>query len=405
MMAKTTKLLQGNEACAEGAIAAGVRFFAGYPITPSSEIAEILAERLPQLGGKFIQMEDEIASMAAVIGASLAGRKSMTATSGPGFSLKQENLGYACYTEIPCVIVYVMRGGPSTGLPTSPAQGDVMQARWGTHGDHPIIVLSPSSVRDMFDLTIDAVNLSEEFRVPVILLSDEIIAHMRERVDVPDTSDIEIFQRLKPDVSPEDYAPYHANPATDVPVMANFGDGYRFNVTGLTHDEHGFYTSDPDEVATLHERLNRKIEGNRRKILRVELQYAADAEITVLAYGSTARAALRAVREAREKGICASLIRPITIWPFPDEIVSRIAGRVRGIIVPEMNAGQIVREVERAAHGQAPVYGLSRVDSEPFTPADILSEIEEVNGCHKTSSNTCGRTTSHIYGALAAATE
>lgn len=404
-MARTVKFLQGNEACAEGAIAAGVTFFAGYPITPSSEIAEILAERLPQLGGKFIQMEDEIASMAAVIGASLAGSKSMTATSGPGFSLKQENLGYACYTEIPCVIVHVMRGGPSTGLPTAPAQGDVMQARWGTHGDHPIIVLSPSSVREMFQFTIDAVNLAEEFRVPVILLSDEVIAHMRERVDVPDLSEISLFQRRKPDCSPAEYAPYRSDPSTDVPIMANFGEGYRFNVTGLTHDEHGFYTSDPNEVAALHERLNRKIECNRKKIVRTEMRYAEEADIAVLAYGSTARAALRAVRDAREKGIKACLIRPMTIWPFPDDVIGRIAQEVRSIIVPEMNAGQIVREVERAAHGQTPVYGLSRVDCEPFTPADILSEIEEVQGCHKTSSNTCGRTTSRIYGALAAATE
>ena len=387
-MTRTVKFMQGNEACAEGALAAGVRFFAGYPITPSTEIAEILSERLPQVAGKFIQMEDEIASMAAIIGASLAGVKSMTATSGPGFSLKQENLGYASYTEVPCIIVNIMRGGPSTGSPTSPSQGDVMQARWGAHGDHPIIALAPSSVREMYELTIKAVNLSEEYRVPAILLSDEIIAHMRERIEIPDQSEIELFQRRKPTVPPSEYLPYHADPETDIPPMANFGEGYRFNVTGLTHNEAGFYTSKPDEITALHQRLHRKIERNRDKIIQVEQYYPEDADLAVFAYGSTARTALHAVREAREKGIKVCLIRPITMWPFPDEIIHEIAARVKAFVVPEMNIGQMVFEVERAAHGQAQVYGLPKVSWELFTPTEILEKIEEVDKWHKTSSST-----------------
>ena len=404
-MTKTVKFMQGNEACAEGAIAAGVRFFAGYPITPSSEIAEILAYRLPQFGGRFIQMEDEIASMAAIIGASMVGCKTMTATSGPGFSLKQENLGYACYTEIPCVVVNVMRGGPSTGSPTSPAQGDVMQARWGTHGDHPIIVLAPASVREMYELTIKAVNLSEQYRVPVILLSDEIVGHMREKVELPDPSDIQLVERKKPAVPPGEYLPFKADPETDIPPMANFGEGYRFNITGLTHNEAGFYTSKPDQIAALHERLHRKIEKHRAQIIEVEQYYTDDADLAVFAYGSTARTALRAVREAREKGIRACLLRPITMWPFPDEIVHELAGRVRAFVVPEMNLGQIVFEVERTAHGQAQVYGFPKVNWELFTPAEILAKIEEVDKWHKTSSSICEEKTSRTSGALAAATE
>lgn len=404
-MTKTVEFMQGNEACAEGAIAAGVRFFAGYPITPSTEIAEALAERLPQIGGRFIQMEDEIASMAAIIGASLTGCKSMTATSGPGFSLKQENIGYACYTEVPCVIVNIMRGGPSTGSPTSPAQGDVMQARWGTHGDHPIIVLAPSSVREMYELTIKAVNLSEEYRVPVIVLSDEIIAHMRERIEIPDPSEIKLVERKKPTAPPEEYLPFRADPETDIPPMANFGEGYRFNVTGLTHSEAGFYTSNPEQITALHQRLHRKIEKHRAKIIEVEQYYTEDADLAVFAYGSTARTALRAVREAREKGTRACLLRPVTLWPFPDEIVHELAGRVKAFIVPEMNVGQIIYEVERAAHGQAQVHGLPKVSWELFTPAEILEKIEEVNRWHKTSSSTCGEETSRTSGAPAAATE
>ncbi|MEN6370433.1 MAG: 2-oxoacid:acceptor oxidoreductase subunit alpha [Armatimonadota bacterium] len=398
------KFMQGNEACAEGAIAAGCRFFAGYPITPSSEIAEILARRLPQVGGKFIQMEDEIASMAAVCGASLTGTKALTATSGPGFSLKQENLGYASFTEIPCVVVNVMRAGPSTGSPTSPAQADVMQARWGTHGDHPIIVLSCASVKDMYELTVRSFNLSERFRVPVIMLSDEIIAHMREKVDLETLAKLEIVDRKKPDCSPEDFLPYRADPETDVPPMASFGDGYRYHVTGLTHGEAGFTTQKPDEISALIERLHRKIEDHKDEIIETRNYYLDDAKIAVFAYGCTSRSALRAVREARERGIKAGLIQPVTLWPFPDELIRQVAAQVDAFIVPEMNLGMMVREVERAAHGQAEVIGQSLVTWEMFTPAQVLAKIEEVHNW-ATSNSISESRRSRTSGAPAAATE
>jgi 2-oxoglutarate ferredoxin oxidoreductase subunit alpha len=404
MNEKMVKFMQGNEACVEGAIAAGCRFFAGYPITPSTEIAEILARRLPKIGGKFIQMEDEIASMGAVCGASLAGSKPMTATSGPGFSLKQENLGYASFTEIPCVVVDVMRAGPSTGSPTSPAQGDVMQARWGTHGDHPIIVLSCASVRDMYELTVRAFNLSERFRVPVILLTDEVIAHMREKVDFEAIGEIEIVDRKKPTCAPEEYLPYHADPETDVPPMANFGEGFRYHVTGLTHDEAGFTTQKPDKIGALNERLHRKIENHRQEIIQTRDYYLEDAEIALFAYGCTARSALRAVREARERGIKAGLVQPVTLWPFPDEVVERVASQVGAFIVPEMNMGMMVREVERAAHGKAEVIGQSLVTWDVFTPVQLLAKIEEVHNW-LISKNTSAKTSSRTSGARAAATE
>ena len=368
-------LWQGNEACAEGALAAGCRFFAGYPITPSSEVAEILAERLPQVGGKFIQMEDEIASMGAIIGASLAGVKSMTATSGPGFSLKQENIGYAALTEVPCVVLNSMRVGPSTGMPTSPAQGDVMQARWGTHGDHPIVAIVPASVRECYELTIKAFNISERLRLPVIVLTDEIISHMREKVEVPEPGAITVVDRKKPQ-GDGPYLPFAAGD-DDVPPMAAFGDGYRFHVTGLFHDETGFPSSKPVEADRLVRRLMRKTENHLDELTLCDEHYLKDAEVVVFSYGSVSRAALRAVRLAREAGIKAGLIRPAIIWPFPEQIVRRAAERVRAFIVPEMNYGQIVYEVERCASGKATVRGLSRVDSEPITPAEILSAIKE----------------------------
>lgn len=403
MSESKVKLMQGNEACAEGAIAAGCRFFAGYPITPSSEIAEILARRLPQVSGKFIQMEDEIAAMAAICGASLTGVKALTATSGPGFSLKQENLGYASFTEIPCVVVNVMRAGPSTGSPTSPAQGDVMQARWGTHGDHPIIVLSCSSVRDMYELTVKSFNMSERYRVPVVLLSDEIVAHMREKVDLGALRKLEIVDRVKPSCPPSEYVPYKADPDTDVPPMANFGEGYRYHVTGLTHDETGFTTQKPEKIAELHERLHRKIENHRHEIIETRNYYLDDAEIAVFAYGCTARSALRAVREARERGVKAGLLQPVTLWPFPDELIYEVAAQVDAFVVPEMNMGMMVREVERAAHGQAEVFGQSLVNWEMFTPAQVLEKIEEVHNW-ATSESTSARRPSRTSGAPAAAT-
>ncbi|MCG3120310.1 MAG: 2-oxoglutarate oxidoreductase subunit KorA [bacterium] len=371
------RMMSGNEACVEAALLAGVRFYAGYPITPSSEIAELMAARLPKCGGKFIQMEDEIASMAAVIGASLAGVKAMTATSGPGFSLKQENIGYAAMTEVPCLIVNVQRGGPSTGLPTLPSQGDVMQARWGTHGDHPIIAIAPSSVGETFMQTIRAVNLSEKFRVPVILLLDEIVGHVTEKVVMPDLASVEIFDRIKPTMAPAEYVPY-AETDTDVPPMAGMGEGYRYHVTGLTHDEFGFTTSDPKKIDALIRRLHRKIENHREEISQVVTEYLDDAKIAVLAYGSTARSARRAVLMAREEKIPAGLFRPITLWPFPEQEIFKLAEKVSHLIVPEMNLGQIAHEVEHAARGKTEVLSLTRVDGEPIRPQQIFEKIKEI---------------------------
>jgi 2-oxoglutarate ferredoxin oxidoreductase subunit alpha len=369
-------LLQGNEAVAEGALRAGCRFFAGYPITPATEISEILSVRLPQVDGTFIQMEDEIASLGAVIGASLAGVKAMTATSGPGFSLMQENLGFAIIAEIPCVIVNVMRGGPSTGLPTFPAQGDVMQARWGTHGDHPIIVLSASTVRECYDMTIRAFNLSERFRIPVILLIDEVVAHMREKVVFFEDEKIEIFNRVKPTMPPEWYIPYEDTPS-GVPPMANFGEGYRYHVTGLTHDIRGFPTSRPDEIGPFIARLHRKISSHFSEIQMAEFFLTEDAEMTIVAYGCVARSAKRAVIEAREKGYKVGLLKLLTLWPFMRNAIEKVLQTSKVLLVPEMNMGQISREVKRVNQGVAKVLTLNKVDGTIITPSEILSRMEE----------------------------
>lgn len=376
-MSPTVKLLQGNEACVEGALAAGLSFFAGYPITPSTEIAEGMAERLPKVGGRFIQMEDEIASMAAVVGASLTGAKAMTATSGPGFSLKQENLGFAMLSEIPCVVVNVMRGGPSTGLPTSPAQSDVMQARWGTHGDHPVIAVYPSSVPETYELTIKAFNLAEKFRTPVILLMDEVIGHMRERIEIPDTPPVPIIDRKRPTGPKESYLPFD-NSQGDVPPLANFGEGYRFHVTGLTHDQNGFPTSAPAKVAALQNRLQNKIQNHLDEILMWETIDMEDAEVAVFAYGATARSAARAVRIAREQGIKVGLLRPITIWPFPDKLITEYASSLKALVVAEMNMGQLVNEVERAAQGRVPIKRVLQANGELISPDTILQAVLEV---------------------------
>ena len=370
-------LLQGNEAIVEGALRAGCRFFAGYPITPATDIAELLSVRLPLVDGTFIQMEDEIASLGAVIGASLAGLKAMTATSGPGFSLMQEHLGFAMMTEIPCVVVNVMRGGPSTGLPTSPSQGDVMQARWGVHGDHPSIVLCPSTVRECYDLTIRAFNLSEKYRNPVILLLDEAVAHMREKMTLSAREDIEICDRPRPTVPPEWYIPYEDTPR-GIPAMADFGSGYRYHVTGLAHDVRGFPTSRPDEVGPLIMRLLRKITQNLGDIQTAELFATEDAEITVVAYGCVARSAKRAVREARAMGIKAGLLRPITIWPFVRSSLTEVLKTARILVVPEMNMGQLSREVKRVNPGVAKVFTLNKVDGTIITSEEILRKIKEV---------------------------
>jgi len=368
--------MTGNEACAEAALAAGLKFFAGYPITPSSEIAEELSAKLPAIGGRFIQMEDEIAAMGAVIGGSLAGAKSMTATSGPGFSLKQENIGYACITEVPCVIVNVMRGGPSTGLPTMPAQSDVMQARWGTHGDHPIIVLCPQSVAETVDLTVRAFSLTEKFRIPVILLLDETVGHISEKIRLPDPAELEIYERHKPTVPPEDYLPYK-HTEDDIPEMATFGTGYRFHVTGLCHDETGFPTNNPVEIEKQMLRLNRKLERYRDEIVEVERDGEGKAQVGVFAYGSTARSAKRAVLMAREKGLEVNFLRPRTMWPFPDREVRAMAEQVDVIVVPEMNLGQVAHEVEWAARGQAEVVKVNKINGEPISPLEILPAIEK----------------------------
>jgi 2-oxoglutarate ferredoxin oxidoreductase subunit alpha len=370
--AAEARLLQGNEACAQAALATGCRFYAGYPITPSSEIAEHMARHLPAAGGVFIQMEDEIASICACIGASLGGAKTMTATSGPGFSLMQENLGYAALCEIPLVVVNVQRVGPSTGMPTLPAQGDVMQARWGTHGDHPIVVLTPASVADTYRLTVAAFNIAERLRVPVVLLSDEVVAHMREMVPaVP----VEALERPRPSDTPATHRPFRPGP-DGVPPMARPGEGYRFHVSGLYHGEDGFVTNDPAEAERLIRRLHDKVEQHRAWLTLFETHALDDAEVAVLAYGSPARAALRAVREARGRGLRAGLFKAETVWPFPAAEVAALARRVRALLVPEMNLGQLVGEVERAAAGACRVVPLSKVGGELFTPDEISRALD-----------------------------
>jgi 2-oxoglutarate ferredoxin oxidoreductase subunit alpha len=373
-MTVTVKVMQGNEAVAWGALAAGCRFYAGYPITPSTEIAELLSRELPKVGGKFIQMEDEIASLAACIGASVGGLKAMTATSGPGFSLMQEHIGYAAMTEVPCVIVDVQRLGPSTGQPTSASQGDVMQARWGTHGDHPIIVLSPISVRQAFDLTVLAFNFSEKYRTPVILLMDEVVGHMREKVDLPDAATVERVERVATSVPPEWYKPY-GDSLTDVPPMADFGRGYRYHVTGLLHDPAGYPTTRLDEIAPWVERVERKISRNVHDIVVAEEDGVESARTVVVAYGASARSARHAVKLARQRRCRVGLVTLLTLWPFAEELIAHVARTAKRIVVPEMNLGQLALEVERVA-GRNKVVRLNRADGEMVTPQKILEAIE-----------------------------
>lgn len=375
---KEAKLMQGNEACAEGAVAAGVRFFGGYPITPSTEIAEYMAANLPKVGGTFIQMEDEIAGIGVVLGASLAGKKALTATSGPGFSLKQELIGYAAIAEIPIVIVNVQRMGPSTGQPTSPAQADIMQARWGTHGDHPMIALAPWTVREAFDVAVKAVNYSERFRTPVIILLDEVVGHMRERVELPEDHEIEIYPRRMPNkTKAEGYKAY--TPMEDlVPNPADFGAGYRIHCTGLVHDETGFPSGSPKITEQTIKRLHEKIMRVQDEITHYDEFFMDDAEIAVVAFGGTARTAYAAVEAARRAGQKVGMIRIMTIWPFADKVMQKLAQRVKGILVPEMNYGQYVREVERAVAGMAHVVSLPKYNTEVFTPDEIKQGIEKL---------------------------
>lgn len=370
----TPSFMTGNQAIAEGAVAAGCRFYAGYPITPSSEIAEVLSRRLPAVGGIFVQMEDEIASIAAIIGASLTGSKAATATSGPGFSLMQENLGFAVVGEVPCVIINVQRVGPSTGLPTKVAQGDVMQARWGTHGDHPIIALYPSSAQEAYELAVRAFNLAERFRTPVILLSDAVVAGLREKVEIPDAEEIEVVERAKPTVPPKEYRPFDYS-GDRPPPLAGFREGYRYHVTGLLHTEDGAPTEDSEVVGQWFDYVYRKFDAHLDEILDFDTIGVEDAETVVLAYGCTARAAEHAVFRARGEGRRVGFVKLRTIWPFAEELISSIARTAELIIVPELNRGQIGSEVRRIVEGRAEVRGITKLTGEQITPDEILAAL------------------------------
>ena len=373
---KKPRLVSGNEAVGYGALAAGAGFFAGYPITPSTEIMELMARELPRHGGTFIQMEDEIAGLGAVIGASLAGVKSFTATSGPGFSLMQEHIGFAAMAEVPCVIVDVMRGGPSTGLPTMTSQGDVMQAKYGSHGDYPSVALAPNSVMECFTLTVKAFNISEKYRIPVILLSDAVVGHMYEKVVFPE-GDLEVIDRLKPAVPPEWYHHYE-HTTTGIAPMASFGDGYRYHVTGLTHDESGFPTAQAGEVNTLMGKFKNKEIRNVRDLTMVEEYRMEDANMAVFAYGSVSRSARQAVRIMRQLGMKVGMVRPGIIWPFPKTAVEKMLDQVRYVLVPEMNVGHLRKEVERLSRkGRDMIKGLNVLDSRLITAEQIVEMFEE----------------------------
>jgi 2-oxoglutarate ferredoxin oxidoreductase subunit alpha len=369
--------LQGNQACALGAIAAGCTFYAGYPITPSSEVAEAMARELPKVGGIFIQMEDEIASMGAVVGASMGGVKAMTATSGPGFSLKQENLGYACGSEIPCVIINVMRGGPSTGMPTRPAQGDIMQARWGTHGDHPIIVLTPASVAECYTETIRAFDLSERLRVPVIVLIDEVIGHLVETVDLAPLAPSENVTRNFAQGPVDGFEPY-AVTGDMVPPFPRPGDGYRSHTTGLTHLPSGFPTQNPAKATAALSRITDKLVQHQDLIESCQTVACEDADIVIVAIGISARAAEQSVTDLRAQGIKAGLFRPKTLWPFPEDALRSATRSAKTVLVPEMNQGQLVLEIERLLIRDMPVEALNKIDGEAITPAEISAKIREV---------------------------
>ncbi|MDR7435363.1 MAG: 2-oxoacid:acceptor oxidoreductase subunit alpha [Armatimonadota bacterium] len=367
--------MMGDVACAEGALAAGCTFFAGYPITPSTEIAERLARRLPEVGGHYIQMEDELASMAAIIGASWAGAKAMTATSGPGFSLMMENIGLAVMMETPCVVVDIQRGSPSTGLPTLTGQSDVMQAKWGSHGDYEIIAYAPASCQEMFDLTIRAFNMAERFRNPVLIMADEVVGHMTERVVIPPEEAIERWERPRPMVPPgEHFLPFAAGEDL-VPPMPRAGEGYRIYVESLTHDERGYPVMSPEVHDRLVRRLNEKIRRAYDQIIDYELSEVEDAEIIVISYGSTARSARQAARIARKEGMRVGTLRLITLWPFPGRVVEELSARIRAFVVAELNLGQMAREVERFT--DRPVFRANHAGGMMMPPELILASIEE----------------------------
>ena len=380
MKKENIKFIQGNEACVEGALYAGLDFFAGYPITPSTEIAELLSHRLPQKGGKFIQMEDEIASMGAIIGASLTGKKVMTATSGPGFSLMQEALGYAIMAEIPCVIVNVQRGGPSTGIPTHVSQGDVNQARWGTHGDHAIVTITASNHQDVFETTVHAFNISETYRTPVILLYDEVVGHMRERVVVPKKGELPLVERLRTSVKEGvDYHPYLPREDGRLP-MSDFGGVHRYNVTGLFHDMWGFPSDNPKIVHGLLRHLVDKIQNNVNQIARYKEYYLKDAEIILISYGSSARSANHVVVSRRPRGERLGLLELQTLWPFPYDLVREKCAKAKYIVVVEMNMGQIMHEVRRAVDQPEKVFLANRIDGVFITPTDIRNILRLIQG-------------------------
>ncbi len=370
-----THFMNGDYACCEGALAAGCLFFGGYPITPATEVAERMSSRLPDVGGIYIQMEDEMGSIAAVLGASWGGKKAMTSTSGPGFSLMMENIGLGLCTETPCVICNVQRAGPSTGLPTLVGQGDMMQARWGSHGPYEIIAIAPSSPQEMFDFTIWAFNLSEQYRLPVLIMADEVVGHMTERVVIPAADEIEITPRRKPKGAPERFLPFRPD-ADGVAPMASFGDGYRIHVTGLTHDESGYPVMEAWAQEEMVDRLVRKIRDNADKIIRCQTMYLDDAEVAVVAYGISARSSKRAVQDARERGIRAGLLKLDTVWPFPEAMIRDLSANVRAMVMPEINLGQMVLELERAAGGRCPVRLIPHAGGAVHSPATILEAVE-----------------------------
>lgn len=369
--------IDGDIACAEGALAAGCRFAAGYPITPSTEVVERLARRFPAVGGIFIQMEDEIASSICLQGAVWGGAKAMTVTSGPGFSLMQEHIGLAVMTETPCVFVNVQRGGPSTGLPTLPGQGDMMQARWGSHGDYEIIALSPNSCQEAFDLTIEAFNLAEKYRTPVFLMLDEVVGHMLERVNIPPAEEIEVRPRRFTEKPPGEYLPYEVPEGRWVPDMIRAGQGYRFHITGLTHDERGYPVMTAATQEKLVRRLVDKIRLNADEIAKYEEIFLDDAEVVVVAYGITSRVASRAVRLAREEGLKVGVLRLIVCWPFPENRIRELASRVKAMVVPELNYGQLYYEVERCVAGKATCTLVGHGGGAVHRPEDILQAIRE----------------------------
>ncbi len=379
-MSKTIKFIQGNEVCVEAAIYAGLDFYAGYPITPSSEITEHLARRLPQIGGKFIQMEDEIASLCAIIGASLTGHKVMTATSGPGFSLMQEALGYAVMTEMPCVIVDVQRGGPSTGIPTHGSQADVNQARWGIHGDHSIIALTASNHQDLFEMTVYAFNLAETYRTPVILLLDELVGHMRERLIVPEKGEILLVERLRTSVKEGvDYHPYLPREDGRLP-MSDFGGVHRYNVTGLYHDMWGFPSSEPRVVHGLIRHLVDKLENRAGQIARFKEYHLEDADVVFISFGCAARSALHVVKNRQRRGERLGLLELQTLWPFPSEIVREKCAGARSVIVVEMNMGQVLQAVKMAVDEPQKVFLANRIDGVFITPSDVLNILRLIQG-------------------------